>query len=174
MSKHQLLLQSTRWRNWGVFFPLVSSAEVMTTCGITEAEIEMRKVSFVFKSNFWTFFLMKWKWYMGSARSVVWKYRNSTNIRTHLTCYTQGWLCLPVLMLTLNQLNWKMIQAKCWLATSQFRASQENNTLSAKTCVCIALWKMLQTLEPRYGIPSQRGFSTEREEAVGRSRASRR
>lgn len=25
---------------------------------------------------------------------------------------------------------------------------------------------MLQTLEPRYGIPSQRGFSTEREEAV--------
>lgn len=59
-----------------------------------------------------------------------------------------------------------MIQAKCWLATSQFRASQENNTLSAKTCVCTALWKMLQTLEPRYGIPSQRGFSTEREEAV--------
>lgn len=39
------------------FFPLVSSAEVMTTCGITEAEIETRKVSFVFKSNFWTFFL---------------------------------------------------------------------------------------------------------------------
>lgn len=41
------------------FFPLVSSAEVMTTCGITEAEIETRKVSFVFKSNFWTFFF-KW------------------------------------------------------------------------------------------------------------------